>query len=69
MPDQFRTTNALTAAAYAWSNHVAVLIQAMRTLREIHGPRDDGDLRCKKCRDSRGRGRAARLSRWQRRSA
>jgi hypothetical protein len=38
MPDQFRTANALTATAYAGSDHAAVLMQAMRTLREIHGP-------------------------------
>ncbi|GAA3455899.1 hypothetical protein GCM10018962_77330 [Dactylosporangium matsuzakiense] len=51
------TAAVLGAVAYRSMNHAQTIIDALRLLADLHGPRDPDryDYRCKTCRDSRGR--------------
>ncbi|MEU8378266.1 hypothetical protein [Streptosporangium sp. NPDC048865] len=57
MESEWDVDRALAITAYAGSKHGEKLIAAIRYLNEKHGARDadNFDLRCRTCRDSRGR--------------
>lgn len=53
------TENLLTVTAYGATNRIQQIIDAIRLLEDLHGPRsldiNKMDTRCKTCRNSRGR--------------
>lgn len=53
--NEFRAEQALALASYGATNHIQKLLDGIKALCELHCPMDDGDTRCKTCRDSRGR--------------
>ena len=62
MPVEPTTENLLTVASYGITGRITQLIEVLRLLDELHGPRklDAGDLagsdvRCKTCRNSSGK--------------
>lgn len=62
MPAEPTTENLLTVASYGITGRITQLIEVLRLLDELHGPRkldaDDlagSDVRCKTCRNSSGK--------------